>query len=119
MALTGDIHTFFAGTAGTTGDLVTGRPAMPEFVGGSATSPGLAEESGFPEQTFLTIAAQNPHITFSDFRSKGYGVVDVSPTGLDCQLKKVQIATPDGGASAATIASYHVPLGARTPQKTG
>ena len=88
---------------------------MPELVGGSATSPGLAEESGFPEQTFLTIAAQNPHITFSDFRSKGYGVVDVSPTGLDCQLKKVQIATPDGGASAATIASYHVPLGARTP----
>ena len=46
-------------------------------------------------------------------------MVDVSPTGLDCQLKKVQIATPDGGASAATIASYHVPLGARSPQKTG
>jgi alkaline phosphatase D len=118
VGLTGDIHTFFAGTAATTGDLVTGRPAMPEFVGGSATSPGLAAESGFPEQTFLTIAAQNPHITFSDFRNKGYGVVDVSPTGLDCQLKRVQIQTRDNGASASTIASYHVPLGARAPQRT-
>jgi alkaline phosphatase D len=119
VALTGDIHTFFAGTAGTTGDTVTGRPAMPEFVGGSATSPGLPEESGFPLQTFLTIAAANPHITFSDFVSKGYGIVEVSPTGLDCQLKRVQIQSPDKGASASTIASYHVPLGARSPQKTG
>ena len=119
VALTGDIHTFFAGTAGTTGDTVTGRAAVPEFVGGSATSPGLPEESGFPEQTFLTLAGLNPHITFSDFVNRGYGLVDVSATGLDCQLKKVQIQTRDSGASASTIASYHVPLGARSPQKTG
>jgi alkaline phosphatase D len=118
VALTGDIHTFFAGTAGTTGDTVTGRPAMPEFVGGSATSPGLPDESGFPAQTFDTLAAENPHITFSDFVNRGYGVVEVSATGLDCQLKKVQIKTRDNGASASTIASYHVPLGSRTPQKT-
>jgi hypothetical protein len=92
---------------------------MPEFVGGSVTSPGLPEESGFPVQTFDTLASENPHITFADFASRGYGVVEVSPTGLDCQLKKVQIQTRDNGASASTIASYHVPLGARIPQKTG
>ena len=118
VAITGDIHTFFAGTAGTTGDTVTGRPAMPEFVGGSATSPGLPEESGFPVTTFNTLASENPHITFADFANRGYGVVEVSATGLDCQLKKVQIKTRDNGASASTIASYHVPLGSRTPQKT-
>jgi alkaline phosphatase D len=119
VALTGDIHTFFAGTAGTTGDTTSGRPAVPEFVGGSATSAGLPEESGFPVDLFNIFASTNPHITFSDFLNHGYGLVEVSATGLDCQLKKVQLQTRDNGASASTIASYHVPLGARTPEKTG
>jgi alkaline phosphatase D len=118
VALTGDIHTFFAGTAGTTGDTSTGRPAVPEFVGGSVTSPGLPQESDLPPALFDNLVSLNPHITFSDFVNRGYGVIDVSATGLDCQLKKVQIQTQDHGASASTIASYHVPLGARTPQRT-
>lgn len=43
VAITGDIRTFFAGTAYTTGDQSTGRAALSEFVGGSATSHGLPE----------------------------------------------------------------------------
>ena len=83
------------------------------------TSPGLPEESGFPASALNGLVALDPHITFADFVNRGYGVVEVSATGLDCQLKKVQIQTRDNGASASTIASYHVPLGARTPQRTG
>src|SRR5262249_2815224 len=118
VALTGDIHTFLAGTAGTTGDTTTGRAAVPEFVGGSVTSPGLPEESGFPAAVLDNLVGLAPHITLAEFVNRGYGVVEVSATGLDCQLKKVQIQTRDNGASATQIASYHVPLGARTPQRT-
>jgi len=119
VALTGDIHTFFAGTAGTTGDTVVGRPAVPEFVGGSATSPGLPEEANIPASTLDVLIGLDPHIKFSDFINRGYGVVSVSATELRCDLKKVQITTRDNGRSAATIASFRVPLGARTPERIG
>jgi alkaline phosphatase D len=119
VAITGDIHTFFGGTAGTTGDTTTGRAAVPEFVGGSATSPGLPDESDFPEQTFKTIASLNPHIEFADFVNRGYGVVSVTPTELRCDLKKVQIESRDNGASATTIASFRVPSGSRSAEKIG
>jgi alkaline phosphatase D len=116
VALTGDIHTFFAGTAGTTGDTTIGRPAVPEFVGGSATSPGLPEESGVDPSVFTNTAALNPHMQFSDFRHRGFAVVNVSATELTCELRRVQIASRDRGAYAP-LAKFRVPLGARSPQK--
>ena len=68
VAITGDIHTFFAGTAYTTGDQATGRAAMPEFVGGSATSTGLPESTGLPPSTLAALATVNPHIKFYRLR---------------------------------------------------
>jgi alkaline phosphatase D len=116
VALTGDIHTFFAGTAGTTGDTVTGRAAVPEFVGGSATSPGLPDESGVDPTVFTNVAALNPHFQFSDFTHRGFGIVNVSATELTCELRRVQIQTRDRGAYGS-LAKFSVPLGARSPQK--
>jgi phosphodiesterase/alkaline phosphatase D-like protein len=73
VAITGDIHTFFAGTAYTTGDRATGRAALPEFVGGSATSTGLPEATGLSPTTQQVLAVANPHIDFYDFVKRGTG----------------------------------------------
>src|SRR3954452_21487440 len=91
VAITGDIHTFFGGTAYTTGDQ-SGRPVMPEFVGGSATSHGLPEATGFPPATLDAIVkASDPHIQFSDFTKRGYGVIEIGPTEATCELKSVDV----------------------------
>jgi alkaline phosphatase D len=118
VAVTGDIHTFFAGTAYTTGDEATGRPALPEFVGGSATSLGLPESLDIPIPVLEALTAANPHIDYYDFVKRGYGVIQLSPTEAVCELKAVDARTP-GAATAATIARFRVPLGARSPERIG
>lgn len=117
VALTGDIHTFFAGTAYTHGDSSTpgSRAAFPEFVGGSATSTGLPESTGLSPEVLAGLAAVNPHIDFYDFVKRGYGVVTVEPTKLTCELKAVDAKTR--GAKPELIAKYEVPLGARQPNR--
>ena len=118
VAITGDIHTFFAGTAYTTGDQATGRAALPEFVGGSATSTGLPEATGLSPSTLAALAAVNPHIKFYDFVKKGYGVIELGPTESVCELKAVDVQHPNA-ATPATIAKFRVPLGARIPEQIG
>jgi alkaline phosphatase D len=117
VAVTGDIHTFFAGTAYTTGDQSNGRPALPEFVGGSATSLGLPEATGLDPGTLALLAAVNPHITFYDFVRRGYGVITLGPSEAVCELKAVDALTP-GAATPTTLARFRVPLGARSPERT-
>ena len=80
--LTGDIHTFFAGTVTTTGD-AAGQPAATEFVGGSITSSGIAEDlekRGVPRDTEggqeRGLRGMNPHITYAHLSAKGYGVLE-------------------------------------------
>jgi alkaline phosphatase D len=116
VAITGDIHTFFAGTAYTTGDQSTGRAAFPEFVGGSATSHGLPEATGLSPSTLAALAAVNPHIKFYDFVKKGYGVIEIGPTESVCELKAVD-ALHQGASTPTTIAKFRVPLGARIPEQ--
>ena len=118
VAITGDIHTFFTGTAYTTGDQTTGRAAFPEFVGGSATSRGLPEVTGIPPSTLAALAAANPHIKFYDFTKRGYGVIELGPTQAVCELKAVDAKTR-GASTPTTIAKFSVPLGARSPQQIG
>jgi alkaline phosphatase D len=119
VALTGDIHTFFAGTAYTTGDQATGRAALPEFVGGSATSHGLPEATGIDPNLLAAIAkTSNPHIAFSDFLRRGYGVIEIGPTQAVCELKAVD-ALHQGASTPTTIAKFRVPLGARSPERIG
>jgi alkaline phosphatase D len=118
VAITGDIHTFFAGTAYTTGDQATGRAAFPEFVGGSATSTGLPESTGIPPSTLAALAAINPHIKFFDFVKRGYGVIEIGPTEAACELKAVD-ALHQNSSTPTTIAKFRVPLGARSPEQIG
>ena len=95
VAITGDIHTFFAGTAYTTGDQATGRAAMPEFVGGSATSLGLPESTGLSPSVLAGLAAVNPHIKFYDFVNRGYGVIEIGPTEVNMRAEEGR--RQDGG----------------------
>jgi alkaline phosphatase D len=118
VAVTGDIHTFFAGTAYTTGDQSTGRPALPEFVGGSATSLGLPESTPFTPEQLAFLATVNPHISFYDFVKRGYGLLELRPTEAICELKAVDGLTR-GAATPSTIARFRVPLGARSPERIG
>jgi alkaline phosphatase D len=86
--LTGDIHTFFAGTVTTTGN-VAGRPAATEFVGGSITSAGISEDlekRGLPRSTEggqeAGLRRMNPHLAYAQLSAKGYGVMEVRPDEL-------------------------------------
>ena len=117
VAITGDIHTFFAGTATTTGDRTAGnREAFPEFVGGSATSAGLPEATGFPPETLELLLPFNGHLDFYDFVAKGYGLVEASSTGLTCELKGVNHRV-QGDATTRTLAKYRVNPGDRVPHR--
>ena len=111
VAITGDIHTFFAGTATTSGVRgANSRPAFPEFVGGSATSTGLPEATGFPPALLEVFLPFNEQIDFYDFIKRGYGVVEATATGLTCELKSVN-SKQRNAPQATTMAKYVVPLG--------
>jgi alkaline phosphatase D len=116
VAVTGDIHTFFAGTAYTTGDQSTGRAALPEFVGGSATSLGLPEATNLSPAVLAGLAAVNPHIKFYDLIRRGYGVIELGPSEAVCELKSVDALTR-GASTPTTIAKFRVPSGARSPEQ--
>ena len=88
VAVTGDIHTFFAGTVTTTGNS-SGTPAATEFVGGSATSLGIPEATGIPPATLATLAASNQHVEYYEFERRGYGVLELGRSGARCTLKAV------------------------------
>lgn len=80
--LTGDIHTFFAGTVTTTGR-IGGTPAATEFIGGSITSTGIRESvPADPVVTENGLRAMNPHIEYVEVSSRGYGVMEVRPDEL-------------------------------------
>ena len=118
VALTGDIHTFFAGTATDDGSDL-GQPTLPEFVVGSATSHGLPEETGLPTSVITPlIQTLDTHITYTDLERRGYAIVGVSPSEVTCEFKVVQTAKRDGGV-AATSAKFRVPSGGVSPQKIG
>jgi alkaline phosphatase D len=116
VALTGDIHSFFAGTATTTGSSFTGQPAIPELVVGSATSHGLPEETGLPSSAIKTLVQTlDPHIIYTDLDRRGYAIVDVTPDELICEFKALGVETRNIDAPA-TIAKFRVPNGAVSPQ---
>ena len=88
-------------------------------MGGSATSYGLPEATGhLAAGPDALVKASDPHIQFSDFDKRGYGVIEIGPTGADCQLKAVDAKTA-GASTPTTIAQFHVPLGARSAVQTG
>ena len=110
VGLTGDLHNFFAGTVTNSGKS-DGTPAMTEFVGGSATSPGLPEETGLTPGFFESVKANNPHWKFSEFASRGYGVLEVRPNDVTCTFKKPTPVTERNGGAVTTLAKFQVASG--------
>jgi alkaline phosphatase D len=113
--LTGDIHTFFAGTVHTSGR-VDSPPAATEFVSGSITSEGIAEEFG--NQDFVTDRIQNinPHISYAETKSRGYAVVEARPDELLVDFRSPETVFQPRSA-VRTIASFRVANGSTTVER--
>lgn len=109
--LTGDIHTFFAGTVHTNGRAST--PAIgTEFVGGSVTSPGFEDiipEATARETIKAALRTTNPHITYADFEKRGFGLVEARTDGLRVQYRSVDAL--DRNARPQTLATFSVATG--------
>lgn len=121
-AITGDIHTFFAGTVTTTGR-IDGRPGMTEFVGGSITSDSLDGDVGgegarpITEPVFAAAQALNPHYAYANFNRRGYGVMECRPGRLTVDFKAVEsVLRP--GLPTSTLASFSVDAGSTTVVRT-
>jgi alkaline phosphatase/alkaline phosphatase D len=116
VPLTGDIHNFFVGTATTDGS-DTGTPACGEFVGGSTTSLGLPEETGFdPGLIKALINNLDKHIIYTEVESRGYAIVEVTPAQATCEFKRVQTQSRDGG-QATSMGKFVLASGSTTPQQ--
>ena len=82
--ITGDIHTFFAGdvtATGRQGSPSDPPPAATEFVAGAVTSkgilpPGTENQGGLALET--SVGPNNPHLRYSNFRERGYAVVEAN-----------------------------------------
>ena len=112
VALTGDIHTFFAGRVTTTGR-VDGTNAAVEFVGGSVTSLGVKETLGnVPgiENIEEAVPANNPHIEYADFDKRGYGVLTLSRDQAICEFKAPDTALQEG-SPVRPLAKFRVEAG--------
>ena len=116
VGITGDIHNFFAGTVTNSGKS-DGTPAMTEFVGGSASSPGLPEETGLTPGFLETVKANNPHWKFAEFASRGYGVLEVRPKDVTCTFKAPSTITERNGGVVSTLARFKVDSGSTTVQQ--
>ncbi len=119
--ITGDIHTFFAGTvtdSGRTG----GRPGATEFVGGSVTSTSLDEIGGedaraITEPLFSAATLLNPHFAYANFNRHGYGVMECRPGEISVDFRAVE-SLRDPDSPTRTIASFRVPTGETRVERT-
>ena len=112
VALTGDIHTFFAGRMTTSGR-ADGTPYGVEFVGGSISSLGVKEtfqNAPGVEQLENLISVNDPHITYADFDARGYGVVTLSPEEAVCEFKAPETALSEN-SQVGTLAKLRVATG--------
>ena len=111
VALTGDIHTFFAGRGTTTGR-IDGTPAIVELVGGSVTSHGVKEllQNVPTEQLQVLVTVNNPHLEYGEFESRGYGIIELREDEAICEFKAPKTALhPDSPVS--TLAKFRIPNG--------
>ena len=112
VALTGDIHTFFAGRITTTGR-IDGTPAAVEFVGGSITSLGVKEtfeNAPGTERLADLVSVNDPHIIYADYESRGYGVISLSPSEAICEFKAPETALQQY-SPVSSLAKFRVAAG--------
>ena len=112
--ITGDIHTFFAGSVTRTGHRISrdgslsaidGPPRATEFVGGAISSPGLVDRWAGPGETERVFQAHgldqlamvmNQHLAYVNQAYKGYGVMEAGEAGLTVEFRAVRDARVPG-----------------------
>ena len=105
-ALTGDIHTFFAGDLTTNGQ-AEGTPVGVELVGGSVTSLGIPESLGVPSASLTAFASTaDPHIKFYDFDHRGYCVITVDQNELTGEFMRCDAM--EKGTKPVPLATFKV-----------
>ena len=124
--ITGDIHTFFAGDVTPTGregnPVTDGVAVATEFVGGSISSKGLADDTeraglGPEAATDGAIRANNPHITYANLVRKGYGVLEARPNELLVTFRG-PATTQAKTSPVSTLATFRVAKGEARVQRT-
>ena len=118
--ITGDIHTFWAGNVTPTGRQdeagTNPPPVATEFVGGSITSLGIADQFGEDAATATsllgdeTVYANNPHIRYSNQQYKGYGVLTAERDELRVDFRATR-STARADAEVFTLQRFRVPRG--------
>lgn len=118
--LTGDIHTFFAGSV--LRDGTEGPAVASELVGGSTTSPGTAEvlastAGGVPPELIEPLSDQgvpavNPWIDYADTRTHGCALLELGPDEVRARyLGSDDITTLEGSRSVRDIADLRIARG--------
>ena len=119
--VTGDIHTFFAGSVLRDGK--SGPAVASELVGGSTTSPGTAEVIGEtaggivpPELveplTDTGIPQANPWIDYADTRTHGCALLELGPDEVRARyLGSQDITTLEGSRAVRDIADLRIARG--------
>jgi alkaline phosphatase D len=114
-ALTGDIHTFFAGELKSS----DGTPGGVEFCGGSISSPGFDERVTAARLPAFeaNLLAQNPHITYADTSRRGYMLVTAAHDALSVEFRSPATTLAPAGP-VTTLARFTVPSGSHEVTKT-
>jgi phosphodiesterase/alkaline phosphatase D-like protein len=77
----------------------------------SATSFGLAEETGIPVETLQAVAqSSDPHYKFTDLTHRGYGVVQITKNEVRGEFKAVSDAKDPHG-TVSSLAKFVVESG--------
>ncbi|MBI5104691.1 MAG: alkaline phosphatase D family protein [Solirubrobacterales bacterium] len=119
--LTGDIHTFFAGSV--LRDARSGPPVAVELVGGSTTSPGTAQTisqtaggGALPPDLVKALADNvtltNPWFSYAETRAHGCALLEATPGELRAQyLASRDVTTVEGSRDVRVLARLRVPRG--------
>jgi alkaline phosphatase D len=113
--LTGDIHTYVAGSLYTDGR-VTGKPVGTEFVGGAVSSLGLDSTFGPAASGAPLLRATNPHLAYFDAVRRGYMTVTASADDLNVRFRS-PASTQVEQSPVSTLASFTVASGSTTVQQ--
>ena len=126
VSIVGDVHAYFAGTLYTAGRApgspysVGSTPVGTEFTGTSISHDPLDLTGDAETSAALTnrIMAANPHLTYAQFRHRGYAVLEATPGELRVDFKAVRtVAEPRSERFLAR--SFTVARGSTVPVPTG
>jgi alkaline phosphatase D len=108
VAITGDIHSFWANDLKADFDDDKAPAIASELVGTSVTSYGP------PYDAFKAFLPNNPHVKFFDSRPRGYVAVDLTRGAMTARFQTVSDVT-DANATLSTLATFVVEDGKPGP----